>query len=160
MSTSDCYIDGSGCIVCPSTAGSPGSPSYTQTLPNAGWNAGANSIAMLDGDLTVTYAFTAAPVDTFVGYSYTRRTVGVPNALAFAIRVYTLGTSTYLQVYEKGVAVGAPSPYTLGNTIEIRRVAARVTYFNNSKPIYTSPTVSFGPMVVSSCLYTAGDSIP
>lgn len=156
----NCYVDAQGCIVCPALPAEPGSPAKTTVSPHLGWNAGANSIATLDGDVTVKFDIEQAPVDTFVGYLYSRLQVGMPPALAYAFRIFSAGSSVYYQVFERGVAKTAAVLYALATPLEIRRVGGRVTYLVNNKPVLTSTTPSMGALVVSSCLFSAGDTIP
>lgn len=159
MST-DCYVDAGGCIVCPQVIGSPGRPATTTSSPAYGWNAGANSQAVLDGDVSVTDTIDSAPVDLFVGLKASRKHVGAPATLTHALRFTSVGAGVVYEVWEQGRKMRAAATYTLGNTWEIRRVNGVVTTFVNGLAVYESASPSHGPVLVSACLYSAGDAIP
>lgn len=159
MST-DCYVDADGCVVCPALAGSPGRPASTITSPGYGWNAGANSVALLDGDVFVTDTLDAAPVDLFVGLKASRANVGAPATLAYGLRFFSLGGAVRVELWEAGRKVRDAVVFTLGNTWEIRRVNGVVTYYLAGSAVRESPTPSREPVLVSACLYAAGDAIP
>ncbi len=160
MSATDCYVDGYGCIVCPEVLASPGAPAKTVTSNNPGWNAGANSITVLDGDLHVVDALAAAPVDMYFGLKYSRAGVGAPFMLAYAFRIYSLAHTTVYEIWEGPQMRAAAASYTLGATLEIRRVGGIVSYWAAGAQVYQSAVPSSGPLLVSACLYSAGDSLP
>lgn len=158
--TTDCYVDASGCVVCPEMAASPGRPASTTSSPGYGWNSGANSQGMLDGDVFVMDTIDTAPVDLFVGLKPTRANTGAPATLAYALRFFSVGSSVMFEVWEAGHKVRGAAGYTLGTTWEIRRVNGVVTYYVAGAAVYESRTPSRVPVLVSACLYAAGDAIP
>lgn len=156
----DCTIDNAGCIVCPALPAVTAVPARVVSSPNYGWNAGANSVSLLDGNVSVTDTIDLAPVDIFVGLKSTREVVGAPMLLGYALRFYSAGTSVLYEVWEAGKKVRNAVAYTLGTSWEIRRVNGVVSYYVNSVLLHESTVPSRGPVLVSSCLYAATDQIP
>ena len=160
MSGSDCFIDASGCMVCPATDGAPATPTRVITSANLGWNAGANSILKLDGDVHMVEAITAVPVDTYLGFKYARANQTQPYRLAYAFRIYKLGTQASYELWEGTAQRVGANPYVLGTPLEIVRASGQVTYFVNGSLVYSSAVPSKGPLLVNACLFSAGDTLP
>lgn len=160
MSGVDCYVDSSGCLVCPQLDGSPAVPTRTVTSPNLGWNSGANSIQQLDGDVHMVESFSAAPVNVYLGLKYTRVNQTAPYALAYAFRIYQLGTQALYEIWEGSVQRLGAMSYVLGTPLEIVRANGQVTYYVNGLLVYTSGVPSTGPVLVNACLFSAGDTLP
>lgn len=159
MSTYDCYLDASGCTVCPECPGVAAVPTQIITSANAGWNAGANSITALDGDVHMGDVLSAAPSDAYVGFKQTRDGQVAPYRLQYAFRFYALGNTPIMEVWEGSTRCTQPSVFPLGGSFEIRRVDGTVSYYVNGAPVYESAQPSFGALVVNACLYSAGDSL-
>lgn len=160
MSASDCYIDSTGCTVCPPIVAIPYTPARTDTSANFGWNSGANSQAVLDGDLHVVDSVNVAPMDMYIGLKNQRAYVGMPATLNYALRFYSAGASVLYEVWEGPVMRKSAAPYVLAQPFEIRRASNIVSYFINSVLVYTSAARSAGQLIVSLCLYSAGDALP
>lgn len=160
MSGVDCYVDGSGCLVCPQLPGSPAVPPQAITSANLGWNSGANSIQQLDGDVHMVESFTAAPVDVYLGFKYMRANQTVPYGLAYAFRVYQMGMQCLIEIWEGSTQRVAAVPYVLGTALEIVRVRGQVTYYIAGQLVYTSTVPSIGMVLVNACLFSAGDTLP
>lgn len=160
MTGVDCYYDTAGCLVCPAIPASPARPARVQTDPNLGWNAGANSLAMLDGDVRVAFALDALPTGIYVGLKGARRGVTAPELIPHAFYLYSAAGRGFVEVRERGLMRDSPKTYTLGDLLEIRREAGRVSYWLASALLYQSDARSTGPVLVNTCLYSAGDTIP
>lgn len=160
MSGTDCYLDRNGCVVCPQVAAAPAVPPRVTTSANFGWNAGANSVAVLDDDVHMVESFSAAPVDVFLGFKYTRDGQTAPYGLAYAFRLYALGVNCIFEIWEGPLQCVGPSPYTLGQPLEIIRLGGQVLYNVNGAQVYASSKRSSGPLLVNACLFSAGDTLP
>lgn len=160
MSGADCYIDASGCVVCPEVEAEPAASPIAIVDPLLGWNAGANSIAVLDGDVRVTDALEAIPVGIVVGFKGHRNGVTAPELIDHGLYFYGLDGRCYIEVMESGRRVGAPAEYTLGSLFEIRREAGKVSYWINQAKWLDSQKRSTGPVLVNACLFSGGDTLP
>lgn len=163
MSLVNCYIDSHGCTVCPDippTPGTPGGLVYTVVL---GWNAGANSVQELDGDVLLTFTMPLAVLGVVCGFRHGRLGVGIPemNTHGFVFQRGVDSLSLY-GIVENGTTVlssVARSP-DLDETFYIQRRNGVVTYYvDDVVPAYTSSVPSSGPLIVGGCLYASGDDI-
>lgn len=159
MSTYDCYVDASGCTVCPERPASPGTPSQMIVSANAGWNAGANSIIALDGDVHMGDTLTTVPSDAYVGFKQARDGQTAPFRLQYAFRFYGAGSNALVEIWEGQQQRTATASFPLGGAFEIRRVQGVVSYYINGVEVYQSAQPSVGPVLVNACLYTAGDEL-
>lgn len=160
MSAYDCYVDSSGCTVCPERPASPGTPTQVITSAHVGWNAGANSITALDGDVHMGDTLDTVPSDAFVGLKQDRDNQTAPYRLEHAFRFYGFGNSALFEIWEGFVQCTSTASFPVGAAYEIRRVQGVVSYYINGVRVYESPRPSSGALIVNACLYTAGDSLP
>lgn len=161
MDATDCYYDSDGCLVCPEVPASTGHATRVVTDANLGWNAGANSIAMLDGDVRMAIAPDAIPAGMFVGLKGSRVGPTAPELLTHAFYIYAAALGkAFVEVRERGVLVGVATAYTLGSLLEIRRDGGRVSYWIAGAKVRDSAVASRGPVLVNACLYSAGDTLP
>jgi hypothetical protein len=114
---------------------------------------------MLDGDLHTTFSVDKIPTGIAIGFKDSRAFAASPERISYAFRLYAVGTATVVEVWEGNARRTAPKTYTLGSTIEIRRVAGMVTFLLDSALVYQSATPSHGPLVVNACLFSAGDAV-
>ena len=156
----DCYLDSSGCVVCPEIAPTAGRPAHVVTDLRTGWNAGANSIKQLAGDVHVVVSFDAAPAGIMLGFKTSRKLATEPTLLDHAFYLYSKDGRPYVEVRERGAKIGAAQAYTLGKALEIRRVGGQITYWIDGVLLMTRPARSRAALVVNTCLYAAGDTIP
>lgn len=156
-----CYLDGQGCQVCPEIAAVPAQPALYQTAPVKGWNAGANSIASLSGDVHVVFDFDPMPVGIVVGFKSATAPIPQdnPNLIQHGVYGYLSQGVPTVDVMESG-KTRASFVYTRGQSIEIRRVGEKVTYWINEAQVYASAAPSFGALIVNACLYASGDTLP
>ena len=155
----DCYFDASGCLVCPEEAAVPAVPAYTRQVANIGWNAGADSVDMLTGDVHTVFGVDTTIAGVVVGLKSTRLLPTVPNMTNYAFYFQQVGAATMVQVIERGAAKTDLRSYTSDDVFEVRRSNGVVTYWQNGDLIYTSATRSSGGLVVNACLYASGDSV-
>lgn len=137
-------------------------PSYIENTPVMGWNAGANSIDEIDGDLHVVTDMPSV-VGVIVGLKSGRNGQALPALVEHGFYLWKLGQLDVVQVIERGVVKNTPVPRSLNAQFEIRRTNGRVRYLvsNSIEPMdMLSDTVSFGPKIVNACLYATGDAAP
>lgn len=158
---SGCYVDAHGCTVCPAVPGAPAVPPQEVSDANLGWNAGANSVAMLDGDLHFVFTMPESVVGVIMGLRSARAGVGIPDLVEFGFLFFTTAGVDNYAVIERGnsavFAVQTRAP-GLGEQFEIVRRGERVTYLVNGVPLYTSTRHSSGRLVATNCSYASGDS--
>lgn len=147
-----------GCVNCDAVEYSPGSPAYNVYEPVQNWDAGANSIDTLTGDLHTVFNadVTGALV---VGFKASRENVAAPSAVLHGLLLRSQGGRLYVSVVERGEEVTSPVPRVEGDTFEIRRVNGNVSYWQNSTKLHVSAKRSFDALVVNACLYMSGDTV-
>lgn len=160
MTGRNCYFDANGCYVCPELAAVTATPATTTTDPQLGWNAGANSVTQLAGDVHVVEAFDVAPVGIVFGLKADRPLPTEIALIAHGLYVHSVAGHAFVAVYEAGRQIGDAVSYVLGTPLEIRRVGTSVTYWNNGAPLAQSPARVLGAVIVNACLYAAGDTAP
>lgn len=156
----DCYFDSSGCYVCPQLPATPGTAAKIVSTPNLGWNAGANSITQIGGNVSMTDALTEVPTGIVIGIKIDRMFNTEPTRILHGLYFYTVNNQSFVQVVEKGISIGDPKPYTIGTKFEIRRVGSRVTYWLGGALLALSKAASLAPVLVNACFYSAGDIVP
>jgi hypothetical protein len=158
--STDCYIDGSGCVVCPAIPASPGSPGRVIVDAQLGWNAGANSVDTVAGDLHLRASIAAAPAGIVVGLKARRNLFNDPALILHGFYVFTSAGKTFIAVMEKGALKTQTFHYRLGALFEIRRVAQSVSYWLDGVGLRNTTALDPGSMHVNACLYAAYDTIP
>ncbi|GAA0721253.1 hypothetical protein [Dokdonella soli] len=154
-----CTTDINHCIVCPPLPAIPEVlPTYTN-IPNAGWNAGANSIAMLDGDLYTQFGLPTECAGIVIGFKAFRAWATVPTLVAFGLYLSNAGGHQYVNVIENGVNMTAPVLCASSDVFTIGRYGGVVGYKRNSTLLYQSSVTSAGPLIVNACLYASGDEV-
>lgn len=146
------------CVDCPELDPTPGTPSYVERTPIPGWNAGANSIRVLDGDLHVVFSVPEA-AGIVIGFKPDRVRQIVPELISFGLYFQAAGGQRYVRVVEYGVPRTPARPYAPEDVFEIRRRRGAVTYHHGSTRLYTSGFTSGGMLLVNACLYLSGDTI-
>jgi hypothetical protein len=160
MSGRGCYFDANGCYVCPELPAIIASPATVTTDAQLGWNAGADTIATLSGDVHVVDSFATAPMGVVFGLKASRRLPTEIALIAHGLYVRSVAGNCFVSVYELGQMIGTTQSYTLGNPLEILREGSKVTYWNNGVLMLTSVAKVLGPVFVNACLYAAGDTLP
>lgn len=156
---SDCYYDAKGCLVCPEQAAQPGVPARVERQAVVGWNAGANSIAVLDDDLHVVFDQPPGVVGIVIGLKGSRAQQAVPSLVEHGWYFQKVGGLDLVQPIERGRVLGAPIQGRTAETkFEIRRQSGRVTYWMDGARVAVSEALSIGAKLVNCCLYASGDS--
>ena len=153
------YFDTSGCLVTPARPAIAYQPARIEQRAVTGWNAGANSIDQLDGDLHVVFAMPMGVAGVVLGLKGSRRKQTVPELIEHGFYFQSLGGTNLVQIIERGVAKSTNAARAANDTFEIRRVGGAVTYLKNNVRIYSSSQPSRGPLVVNTCLYASGDAV-
>lgn len=157
----DCFVDDSGCVVCPALPAVADQPARVETKPVVGWNAGANSIAVLEGGLHVEIDNMPPNVaGAMLGLRSPRGQIYVPWLEEHAFYFFSTGGVDFVQVMESGAAMlGSPIVRANGDSFDIRRFGGYVTYWVNGEKVYSSAVKSLGPKLVTGMLYASGDTI-
>lgn len=159
MNAAASYYDANGCLVTPEAPAVAPAPAYVRQTPNTGWNAGANSIDQLDGDVFARFTVPTGVTGLYMGFKGARARQTLPSLITHAL-YFERGLQDQFRVMEHGVAMTAFASRAEADWFEIRRVAGTVTYWCGGKLIYTSLQSSSGPVLVNACLYSSGDAAP
>ncbi|MBW8776850.1 MAG: hypothetical protein JF596_18115 [Stenotrophomonas sp.] len=125
-----------------------------------GWNAGANSFQVIDGDLHTVFQVDIAAAGA-VGLAPARADVSRIDNMEHAIYFDTDpsdGTRRFA-LMESGRLVSPYSPYLVEDEFEIRRAAGAVRFIHNGAELQRSLSLSYGPLRVGAALYRAGDTV-
>lgn len=125
-----------------------------------GWNAGANSVDRLDGNVRTAFQVDIAAAGA-VGFAIERPDVGRFESLSHGFYFDTdpLDGLRRVACMEYGRLMSAPVPYAREDEFELRRVDGRVSFQINGQGIYHSPNLSVGPVIVGAALYRAQDRV-
>lgn len=159
MSKSRCYFDADNCQVCPEQLAVDYVPATLKTEPVVGWNAGANSITMLDGDLHMVLTMPKGIIGALVGLKGSRSRQTLPSLIEHGWYFQSAGGADVVQVVEGGVPQTSLVTRLDTDSFEIRRRGADVEYLKNGSIVHKSMVPSLGPKIVNSCLYASGDHI-
>lgn len=127
---------------------------------HAGWNAGANSESVLDGDVRTAFQVQIASAGA-VGLVARRADVTRFDNIEFAF-YFDVDSGTGERRYavmESGLVVWPPQPYGVEDEFEVKRVGGAVLYRVNDAEVYRSNRLSFGPIRVGAALFSAEDRI-
>lgn len=124
---------------------------------NEGWNAGANSIGLLDDNASYQFTIPGAPAGVVTGISDPEDNVGYGyTEIGYAFYISNGG----YRVIEKGQFRTSPIAIPAESLFQITHIGTRVEYFVNGEHVYTSGVPSPETfMLVDASLYAAGDSI-
>lgn len=148
------------CVEIPAIPEIPEVPARIEYAPTLQWDAGANSVDELDGDLHVVFD-QAYAVGCVIGLTASRDDVGTYERMSHAFYFHATAAGQYrVAVMEAGKTVASPQPHHVSSYYEIRRVGGTVSYLVNDAVVYQSRVASVGPVLVGSALYATGDSAP
>lgn len=147
------------CIDCPDIAAVPGVPEHIERSPVAAWDAGANSIDVLDGDVRVVFDTGAQTGGIVLGLKASRERPWAPELIEHGLFLRSQAGHAFVSVVELGVQKGSTVPREADDEFEIRRIAGRVTYLRNGSVLYRSDTPSNGPVMVTTAAYLSGDTV-
>lgn len=167
----NCTVNSAGCVVCPSIPAVQAQPGRIEVTQVVGWNAGANSIDELDGDLLLRFCVGQSQA-LVVGLREARRgRLGQAAVAAIArgwyIRTPPGGQGLVAQVMEYGTARTGLEPVDACAVFEIRRQADTVTYrvdgvvkrtVRNTTNVANATDLRGGAFVTA-CLYASGDAV-
>lgn len=144
----------------------PGAPAVPSTPPTVeyktwqAWNAGANSIAELDGNVFVQLAgpeAAGAYVGFFEGGS---RAPEDYNGLVAAFRFTQTPTGRQWTIKDGSRSLSVTNtPYTTADVFRIERVNGVMVFRLNGTEVYRSARISSGPLRVGTSLYASGDKV-
>lgn len=153
------YYDEDGCLVTPECPAVEEVPAHMDLSPIVGWTAGANSNARVDGDASLRFLMPAGVVGAMIGFRHDPGQQTRPSLIEHGFYFQRAGAD-YVQVIELGVTKTTLRPRHTGDLFEVRRVGGVVTYWQNGSLVYQSAQPSVGRILVNTCLYTSGDSVP
>lgn len=144
------------CTECPAIEAIP--PTVTEH-PVIGWNAGANSIDLLDGDVHTVFDIPTPCAGIVLGFKQSRAFQTRPELIQHGFWFTPIGGRLFGYVTEMGARKTPAVARNHTDTFEIRRRGGVVSYFVNDVLLYTSLARSTGPVLVNACLYATGDAI-
>ncbi|CAM5593312.1 hypothetical protein [Rhodanobacter lindaniclasticus] len=154
----DPYRDANGCIVWPACPAVAYEPARIEQQAVLGWNAGANSITELGGDLHTVFTMPAVS-GVVIGLRSGRTRQTTPDLIEHGLYFNALGGMNLVHVVERGLGATSIVVRNPADTFEIRRVGGRVTYWRNGALLHASTARSTGAKVVNACLYASGDAV-
>lgn len=121
---------------------------------NLGWNAGAVSVAVVDGDLDYSVTIDPSVVGVITGLNNNNEGTSY-REIDFGY-YFSQGKAI---VYENGVAKTSAIALTGSDTFSVVRAGTAITYKKNATTVYTSAATSTGPVFADASLYSGGDAI-
>lgn len=137
-----------------------GTPPVERVDRHVGWNAGANSASILDGDVRTAFQVEVASAGA-VGLVARRPDVTQFDSIDFAFYFDvdpTSGDRRYA-VMESGLVVWPATPYSVDDEFEVKRIGGAVLYLVNATEVYRSNQLSYGPIRVGAALFSAEDRV-
>lgn len=150
------------CVTYPAIPGVPAVPSSIRVTPVREWNAGANSVDELDGDVSLRFE-TAHAIGVVLGLTQNRdiEAVGSIERITHGIYFHATASGQFVyRVMESGKLVTPAAQHVASDEFEVRRVGTAVLYFRNGEQFYQSRTSSSGTVSAASALYASGDTAP
>lgn len=149
-----------GCITYPELPYIAPTPARLVYHNDFSWNAGANSVDQLDGDVVCAFSM-GRVVGVVVGFTQDRE--GVEDfarmSHAFSFSQSEAG-EMQVRVMEAGKIRSAPMTYNDTTAFELRRINGAVSYCMDGAAVYVSRVVSSGTLSVGTSLYATGDEAP
>lgn len=162
----NCRTQPDGCIDCPSLPAIPSVPAHYEPQPVIGWNAGADSIPEVSGNLKAEFTPGLQVGGIVIGLKRGFDNNTVPVLIDHGFHLQSDGTTSFFSIVEKGVTKIGPFTYDDGTRFGIRRAGTRVTYYkyhegmDDEEIIYKSRNPSYpGLTIVNACMYLSGDVI-
>lgn len=150
------------CAYYPPRPGVPAVPSRYDPVGDRIWNAGANSVDELSGDVEVQMDMPKV-LGVCVGFVATRAIPATnPDRVLYGFRFGLSETgAAVMHVSEQGQQRTAPAAYDPTDIFRIRRIGLNVSYLRNGEVIYASSRPCVEPtLMVGAALFGFGDSIP
>lgn len=162
----NCTVNNAGCTVCPGISERPSSPAQVVVTPRIGWDAGANSVQTLTGNVRLAFTVGAATA-MVVGLREVSRGRGaqtVPARIKRGWRVRVGAGRLFADVYEAGASRTPSYPLDPCEVLEVLRDGDAVMYRVGGELVHTTMNLPWnasaallGPVFVTACLYTTGD---
>jgi hypothetical protein len=146
-------------VVCPEVPAVAAVPTTFTRDTIVGWNAGANSVRELDGDLQAVIPLPPRVSAVVIGLNHGRRAQTTPDLVEHGFYFQSLNGVDRYQVIERGATRTASLPRVASDVFSIRRVKGEVQYRINDTEVYRSAVKSSGPVRLNCCLYTSGDQV-
>jgi hypothetical protein len=159
VTNTPCYLDANGCTVCPEIPAVPAVPTTVTRRSIVGWNAGANTVKELDGDLQAVIPLPPRMSAVVIGLKHGRRAQTTPDLVEHGFFFQSLNGADRYQVIERGVTRTSSLARAADDVFVIRRVNGQVRYLVNGTEVYHSAVKSSGPVLLNCCLYTSGDQV-
>lgn len=149
------------CAYYPPKPAIPAVSSHYDPVGDRTWNAGANSVDELSGDVEVRLDMPKV-LGVCVGFVATRATPADPNRMLYGLRFGLSNTgAAVMHVSEHGQRRTSDVEYEPTDDFRIRRVGQVVSYLRNGEIIYASNRPSTEPvLMVGAALFGFGDAIP
>lgn len=148
------------CTTYPAIDEIPAVPAWVETIAVNEWDAGANSIKELDGDVHTVFSFDTPVVGVAVGFVNHRENVHDYSRLMFGVLMSQSASGTpQFRVMEYGRFRTGFIEYALGEPIELRRVQNEFSAWYNGERLLRGSQAYDGPLIVGSSLYSTGDGL-
>lgn len=139
----------------------PPTPATRIDTPVQGWDSGANSVDMLDGNVLLNIPAPSPAVGIAIGLKSSRLAQTVPELIEFAWWFLTPEVGPRIAyVCESGKRVSPYITYRENDDFSILRHRGKVTYRKNDELVHTSQHDSIGLVLTNACLYMTGDTLP
>jgi len=156
----DCVTDPeTGCTDCPFIPEVPEVPAHIDVTALIGWNAGANSITILGGDVHTIMAVPPPAGGVVIGLKGERTRNTIPELVEHGLWFQSLAGRLFISVVEFGTKMTPNFEITEGQSFEIRRRRGVVSYRRGTVEVYRSARPSSGAKMVNACLYMSGDTV-
>jgi hypothetical protein len=137
----------------------PAVPARWETRPNIGWDAGANSVQVIEGDCELAWTMEMV-VGAYVGLTEEREAVPDPERIAHGFMFHQRAGVPYFRVVEYGEARSNDVRYYPGDEFVVRRARDTVSYLHAGDVIHSSTAHFDGPASAACSLYASGDVVP
>ena len=137
-------------------------PDRYEPEPIRAWDAGANSVDELDGDVSLRFD-TSNAVGVVLGLTQDRdlEDIGTLARITHGFYFHTTAAGQpVFQIIEAGKTVTPVAPHDAAEEFEVRRVQGVVLYFKDAVKLYQSRVPSTGMVSAGSALYATGDTTP
>lgn len=136
-------------------------PAHYDPVGDRSWNAGANSINALSGNVEVAFDMPKV-LGVCIGFVANRNNPTNPDRVLYGIRFGLSETgAAVMHVSEHGQRRTAETTYLPSDDFRIRRIGQTVSYIRNGEVIYVSRRPSLEEtLLVGSSLFGFGDAIP
>lgn len=138
----------------------PPVPARVDVTPSSGWNAGANSVKELDGDVVLRFKQPRA-VGVVLGLTTTPESVPAPERVSHGWYFYqTSNGAPRCRVYEAGRVLLDEQIHDPAAEYRVERVSGTVSYWVDDEQMLVSTVASVGPIHAATSLFTTGDEVP